>query len=207
MPLLQVVPSGPADAASTGEVSLASEAGPAVVPVPRTEAEIDFNGDLTWIGLVPRPIQKNKIAVFAIGMLFLGGLRWIEVSDRIGIRPSILKDLRRRLGIPKCDRAKITRSFEPKRAFETQEDTGYVVRRCRETGHWFWAVTGDGVNYCPDERRRRGYRDENGGHSSPWVNVLTWQDIEEMKPPPRRGTATSHSHFARSDELRSQRAG
>ena len=119
--------------------------------------------------------------MFVIGILFLGGLHWVEVARRVGIPPSVLKDLRRRLGIPICDREKITRVFEEALARSTKEDSGYIVKKCSRTGRHFWGVLGDGVMMCPEVRRRLGY----GSGRSPWVNVLTWADLEEMQQPER----------------------
>ena len=171
------------------EPAAAAEREPSAVP--ETEEAVDFGGDLTWIGHLGDLLQRNKVAVFVIGMLFLGGLHWIEVSKRIDIRPSALKDMRRRLGIPICDREKITRTFEPVLARATREDSGYVVKRCTNSGVYFWGVRGDGVSLCPEVRRRLGFRGRDGRSRSPWVNVLTWADLAEMERPARHSQRPS----------------
>ncbi len=180
MPLLQVVGG---EERRSGQA--ADSAAVASIGFPRTESEVDFTADLTWIGRLQRSVQSERVAVHVIGMLFLGGLHWLEISRLVGIRPSVLKDLRHPLGIPRCDRSKICRVFDETLARATREDTGYVVKRCSKSGRFFWGRQGDGVCLCPQERRRRGFVDDGGGRRSPWVNVLTHADLAEMQRPAR----------------------
>jgi hypothetical protein len=153
--------------------------------IPRKE-EVDFADDLTWIGRAETPVQRDRIAVWIIGMFFLAGLHWREVARRVGIKSSVLKDLRWRLGIPRCDRNKITTDFHEILAREICEDSGYVVKRCIRSGKFFWERQGNGVAMCPEERELLGLRDENLERRSPWVNVLTFADLEEMRRPARQ---------------------
>ena len=168
--------------------------------IPRKEEEVDFADDLTWIGRPETPVQRDRIAVWIIGMFFLAGLHWREVARRVAIKSSVLKDLRWRLGIPRCDRNKITTDFHEILARETCEDSGYVVKRCIRSGKFFWERQGSGVAMCPEERELLGLRDETFERRSPWVNVLTFADLDEMRRPvrqPHPGTPFRSTNHAR----------
>jgi hypothetical protein len=154
--------------------------------IPRKEEEVDFADDLTWIGRSETAVQRDRISVWIIGMFFMAGLHWLEVARRVGIKTSVLKDLRWRLGIPRCDRHKMTTVFHEILARETCEDSGYVVKRCIRSGKFFWERLGSGVAMCPEERELLGLRDETFERRSPWVNVLTFADLDEMRRPARQ---------------------
>lgn len=127
--------------------------------IPKTEAEVDFSGDLTWIGKTRRPLM-NKLAVWICGMLYLGGLHWAEAAKRVGMSPSAFRTFKTRAGVPvEIDRKKFSDIFVEQVAHATLAASGYEVRRCKSgsdgPGNWFWVERKDfGTRFSPPKRRR-----------------------------------------------------
>jgi hypothetical protein len=177
MPFYAVVASG--EAARETAANLVEN--PPCQDIPSRESDVDFSGDLTWIGNV-RPVQKHRLAVWVIGMLFLGGLNWREVARRVGIKATSLKDSRRRMGIPRAeDKSKLVWEFDEYLARATADDWGYKVKQCTTSGRFFWENK-SGCTMCPEVRRKLGLYDAQIEGRGPSVNHLTYADLEAMRP-------------------------
>ncbi|OYV50773.1 MAG: hypothetical protein B7Z77_05175, partial [Acidocella sp. 20-58-15] len=135
---------------------------PALV-IPKTEAEVDFNGDLTWIGKIRRPLT-NKLVVWVCGMLMMGGLTYREAAKRVGMTQSAFRTFRTRSSIPVDeDRRKFGDIFDEQGARETLAQAGYVLRHCMTAsensdgrGNWFWVHKKDvgKIRLSPPKRKR-----------------------------------------------------
>jgi hypothetical protein len=131
--------------------------------LPKTEAEIDFDGDLTWIGTIRRPLT-NKLVVWICGMLYLGGLHYVEAAKRVAMTPSAFRTFKTRTGIPvEVDRKKFGSVFDERSARETLAQSGYVLRHCMTAsesrdgkGNWYWVHKRDvsKIRFSPPKRRR-----------------------------------------------------
>jgi hypothetical protein len=55
----------------------------AVQAIPQKKEEVCLSGDLTWIGRVKKPLG-NQAVVWALGMLYFGGLHWTKIAERNG---------------------------------------------------------------------------------------------------------------------------
>lgn len=131
----------------------------AVAPtMPRTEAEVDFNGDLTWIAGVRRPLT-NRLVVWVLGMLVMGGLHYRAAAARVGKTPAAFRTLRTRCGIPvDYGRRKFGAVFDQEVAQATCAQSGYVVKQYigeeGSTPLWFWAHKRDPLRTPPMKRHR-----------------------------------------------------
>ena len=173
MPFFQAVKASSAATAPTS--------GPVI---PRTEAEVDLSGDLTWVGTIRKP-QKDRLAVWTIGMLFMGGLYYKEVATRVGKTPASIRTLRTRLGVPVDEtRKNVTRQwFDEELANASCAQSGYVVKQCLETRVWFWEHKRNrGCNIAPMVRRKHGIRDTLIEGRSPTFTVLTREDLKSVPP-------------------------
>ena len=127
--------------------------------IPKTEAEVDFTADLTWIGRT-RGRLTNKVAVWICGMLYLGGLHWAEAAKRVGMTPSAFRTFKTRAGIPvEVDRKKFSHIFDERMARATLAASGHKVKQCLSAvdgkGNWFWVARNDfGTRISPPKRKR-----------------------------------------------------
>ena len=130
--------------------------------IPQTDEEVDFN-KVEWIGAIKRPLI-NKLAVWTLGILFLGGLHYTEVAKRIGKSPGAARTLRTRARIPVDeDRSKFGAHFDERVARETFARSGFFLQECRESkaksrderGNWFWLHKSDRANIHESPRTRK----------------------------------------------------
>ena len=131
--------------------------------MPKTEAEVDFNGDLTWVGTIRRPLT-NKLVVWICGMLYLGGLHYVEAAKRVGMTPGAFRTIKTRTSIPvEVDRKKFGSVFDEQAARETLAHSGYVLRHCMTAsesrdgkGNWYWVHKKDvsKIRFSPTKRKR-----------------------------------------------------
>jgi hypothetical protein len=128
--------------------------------IPKTEAEVDFNGDLQWIGSI-RPKLTNKLVVWICGMLWMGGVHYAEAAKRVGMTSGAFRSFRHRAGIPvDTDRKKFGSDFDAEVAHDTLKDSGLTLRQCVTTNkyggqNWFWAKRTDfGTRISPPKRKR-----------------------------------------------------
>jgi hypothetical protein len=131
--------------------------------IPKTEAEVDFSGDLTWIRKIRRPLT-NKLVVWVCGILMMGGLTYREAAKRVGMTQSAFRTFRTRSSIPVDeDRKKFSAIFDEQGARETLAQAGYVLRHCMTAsensdgkGNWFWVHKRDvgKIRLSPPKRKR-----------------------------------------------------
>lgn len=130
--------------------------------IPKTEAEVDLNGDLSWVGKIRRPLT-NKLVVWICGMLYMGGLHYAAVAKRVGMTSSAFRTFRTRTSIPvEADRKKLGNVFDEKVARETVAASGLRLRQCISAsqskdgkGNWFWVDGRDfGTRLSPTKRKR-----------------------------------------------------
>ena len=153
-------------------------------PFPATHHAVDFTGDLTWMGRMACP-QKSDIYVWALGLLFMSGLHWREIAERIGRKPGSVRSMRTRFGIPKVfDRRKLTVELDPLRGKISCSVSKYIIKRCIESGTYFWCHRDDRtINTCPMVRRKKGLRDQRIEGRSPLFHLVSREEIERL---PRR---------------------
>jgi hypothetical protein len=136
-----------------------SEAVPAeaLPPIPKTEAEVDLSGDLTWFKRLnwTNPLT-NRAAVWTGFMLLAGGLHYKEAAKRLGIPEGSFRSFRTRADIPvDRDRWKMGQVFDEEAARITLARSGYELRPCMSSDNWFWgSKTSKGVRLSPPFRRR-----------------------------------------------------
>ncbi len=127
--------------------------------IPKTFEEVDFNGDLSWIGKIRRPLT-NKVAVWVSGMLYLGGLHWAEAAKRVGMSRSAFRTFKTRAGIPvELNRKRFSNEFNERVARATLAASGFKLRQCLSAsdgkGNWFWVERNDfGTRLSPPKRKR-----------------------------------------------------
>jgi hypothetical protein len=127
--------------------------------VPKTFEEVDFSGDLRWIGKTRRPLM-NKVAVWICGMLYLGGLHWTEAAKRVGMSSSAFRTFKTRAGIPvELNRKRFSEVFDEPAARATLAASGLKLRQCLSAvdgnGNWFWVERSDfGTRLSPPKRKR-----------------------------------------------------
>ncbi len=143
-----------------GIVSDRSDDGQATPPgpqTPATEAEVDFEKDLSWFGTLRgrTKAQSNQVAVWVGFMLVAGGLHYKEAAKRLGVGPGAFRTFKTRVGIPSdTDRRKTGSVFDLEAAQITVARSGYELRRCLKSGNWFWAKKSErGVRYSPQVRK------------------------------------------------------
>lgn len=130
-------------------------AAPALPPIPATEEEVDFSGDLTWFR---RLAWKNpltcRVAVWTFFMLIAGGLHYKAAGERLGISEGAFRSIRSRMGVPvDFDRRKAGAVFDEEAARVTLERSGYVLRQCIKSPNWFWVEKSDrGTRLSPPYR-------------------------------------------------------
>ena len=131
--------------------------------IPKTEAEVDFNADLSWIGKTRHPLT-NKLIVWIWGMLMMGGLTYQATARRVGMTDNSYRTFRSRCCIPVDeDRRKFGEIFDERCARATLAQSGYVLQHCitaSETrdgkGNWFWVHKRDvnKIRFSPKMRKR-----------------------------------------------------
>ena len=158
-----------------------------VVPPPAspgTEADVDLNGDLTWIGTVHRPLT-NRVVVWVCGMLMLGGLHWKQAARRVGMTPDVFRTVRTRCAIPvDYKRQKLTNVFNEAIARATCERSGYIVKQCIKTGNnggksgkWFWVHKDDRSTRVSPTERRRDHQIEGRSNT---VSIVTHEELAAL---------------------------
>jgi hypothetical protein len=173
---------GGADKALHGQQSEAVVAPPPAIP--GTEADVDLNGDLTWIGTVHRPLT-NRVVVWVCGMLMLGGLHWKQAALRVGMTPDVFRTVRTRCAIPvDYKRQKLTNVFNEAIARATCERSGYVVKQCIKTGNnggksgkWFWVHKDDRSTRVSPTERRRDHQIEGRSNT---VSIVTHEELAAL---------------------------
>ena len=173
---------GGADKTGHGQQSEAVVAPPPVIP--RTEAEVDLNGDLTWVGTVHRPLT-NRVVVWVCGMLMLGGLHWKEAALRLGMTPGEFRTFRTRCAIPvDYNHKKLTNVFNEAIARATCERSGYVVKQSIKTGNnggksgkWFWVHKDDRNTRVSPTERRREHQIEGRSNT---VSIVTHEELAAL---------------------------
>ena len=152
--------------------------------IPGTEADVDLNGDLTWIGTVHRPLT-NRVVVWVCGMLMLGGLHWKQAALRVGMTPDVFRTVRTRCAIPvDYKRQKLTNVFNEAIARATCERSGYVVKQCIKTGNnggnsgkWFWVHKDDRSTRVSPTERRRDHQIEGRSNT---VSIVTHEELAAL---------------------------
>jgi len=174
--LPQVVRTAPR--AATTAVASAPAKPAAVAPtepkVPNSEAEVDFD-NLRWVGHVKEPL-KNRVVVWVLGMLKLGGLHWTCIPDRIAKTRSAAASLMTRADVP-CDRdrSKFSETFNEAAARATLRASGYIVERDSSSGSYFWKLKTDyGVRHNRQYRRKLGFAEK---YSSQEITLITARDL------------------------------
>jgi hypothetical protein len=176
---------GVAGGADTARHGQQSEAVVAPAPaIPGTEADVDLNGNLTWIGTVHRPLT-NRVVVWVCGMLMLGGLHWKQAALRVGMTPDVFRTVRTRCAIPvDYNRQKLTSVFNEAIAHATCERSGYVVKQCIKTGNngggsgkWFWVHKDDRNTRVSPTERRRDHQIEGRSNT---VSIVTHQELAAL---------------------------
>jgi hypothetical protein len=173
---------GGAEQAQHGQQSEVVVAPPPAIP--GTEADVDLNGDLTWIGTVHRPLT-NRVVVWVCGMLMMGGLHWEQAALRVGMKPGVFRTVRTRCAIPvDYKRQKLTNVFNEAIARATCERSGYVVKQCIKTGNnggksgkWFWVHKDDRSTRVSPTERRRDHQIEGRSNT---VSIVTHEELAAL---------------------------
>jgi hypothetical protein len=158
---------------------------PVKLVLPKTEAEVDFNADLTWIGKIRRPLT-NKVAVWVCGMLLIGGLHYTEAAKRAGMTAAAFRTFRTRSAIPvDDDRRKFGKLFDEQIARETLAYSGYKLRECASAsenkdgrGNWFWVGRNDRFTRFSPPKRKRDH-DIEGRFNR--IKILKGGDAQPMR--------------------------
>jgi hypothetical protein len=129
--------------------------------IPKTETEVDFNGDLTWIGKIRRPLT-NKLVVWICGMLYLGGLHYAEAAKRVGMTAPAFRTFKTRASIPvEVNRKKFGNIFDEQGARATLAASGHKLRKCISAsdggGNWFWVERNDFCTRLSPPKRKRDH--------------------------------------------------
>ena len=151
------------------------------VPIPATHRDVDLAGDLTWMGRMSSP-QKNEIYVWTLGLLFMSGLHWREIAERIGRKPGAVRTMRTNFGIPVAkDRRLLTMEFDECVGKMTCVISKYIVKRCVESGLYFWCHRDDrACKTAPAVRRKKGLRDQRIEGRSPVFRLLSRAEIDRL---------------------------
>ena len=163
------------------QVVAGKDTGNVEVPVPATHRAVDLAGDLTWMGKMANP-QKCHIFVWTLGLLFMSGLHWREIAERIGREPGSVRSMRTRFGIPiASDRRLITMELDTLRGKMTCVVSKYIVKYCNESGNYFWCHRDDrACNTAPMVRRKKGLRDQRIEGRSPVFRLLSRAEIDRL---------------------------
>ncbi|GAB0119834.1 hypothetical protein [Acidisoma sp. 7E03] len=141
-------------------------------PVPVSEDAVNFS-DLSWFkSLVGKSPLKNRVAVYVVGMLALGGLHYKEAAKRLGVSAASYRTFRTRMDVPvDPDRSKAGEVFDEEAAKVTLARSGYEVRLCmRSQQNWFWAKKADkGLRVSPPLRSKERFIGERGNR----IEILT----------------------------------
>jgi hypothetical protein len=148
--------------------------------MPRTEAEVRLSGDLLWIGTAKKPLG-NRAIVWALGMLYFGGLHWTKIAERIGKTQRATASLLHRCWVPRDrDRSKFRDVFDEEAARATLESSGFELARDDEAKEYFWRHQKDRAKVRQNRKRRR----EMGrleAHRSEEIRLITRLDLEAMR--------------------------
>jgi hypothetical protein len=126
--------------------------------------------------------QKSEIFVWTLGLLFMSGLHWREIAERIGREPGSVRSMRTRFGIPiASDRRHLTMELDTLRGKMSCVISKYVVKRCNESGTYFWCRRDDrACNTAPMVRRKKGLRDQRIEGRSPVFRLLSRAEIDRL---------------------------
>jgi hypothetical protein len=151
------------------------------VPVPATHRAVDLTGDLSWMGRMSNP-QKSDIFVWTLGLLFMSGLHWREIAERIGREPGSVRSMRTRFGIPIArDRRLLTMELDTLRGKMTCVVSTSIVKRCNQSGTYFGCHRDDrACNTAPMVRRKQGLRDQRVEGRSPVFRLLSRAEIDRL---------------------------
>jgi hypothetical protein len=148
--------------------------------IPRTEAEVCLSGDLLWIGTSKKPLG-NRAIVWALGMLYFGGLHWTKIAERIGKTRRATASLLHRCWVPRDrDRKKFGDVFDEEAARATFESSGFELALDQEVKEYFWRHQKDRAKVRQNRRRRRemgrleAYRSEE-------IRLITQRDLDAMR--------------------------
>jgi hypothetical protein len=148
-------------------------------PMPRSRDEVDFS-NLKWVGSLKQPLT-NELAVYVVGMLFMGGLHWLAVAEKVGKSPGALKTWRTRMRIPvDPDRKKIRCEFDEEVAFATMQRSGYVIRagllaEWQQSPEYFWVLRTDRATRLSPVRCKRDRMIER---RSPMMEIVTREQLD-----------------------------
>jgi len=188
LPLMGII--GGRDKAKQG----AETATRATVRIPTTEEAVDFN-DLSWFrALVGKNPLTNRVAVYVVGMLLLGGLHYKEAAKRLGVSEASYRTFRTRMDVPvDSDRKKAGNTFDEEAAKVTLSRSGYELRLCmRSQKNWFWAKKSDrGVRVSPPLRGKERFI----GERSNTIQILTRAMIDAERQSWRAPFAKSPSRI------------
>lgn len=161
-----------------------SVADPSVEPVPMpafavpsSEAAVRLDGDLTWIGSVKHPLSHRAI-VWAVSMLYFGGLHWRKIAARIGKTEAATRTILSRTWTPRDhDRSKFGEAFDEEAARATLESSGYELAYDDVAKQHYWRHRRfrSSIKQCRARRSKGGFDDY--GRSEP-ITLVTRRDLD-----------------------------
>jgi hypothetical protein len=159
----------------------------AVRAIPQKKEEVCLPGDLTWIGRVRKPLG-NQAVVWALGMLYFGGLHWTKIAERIGKRPRATSTLLQRCDVPNdYDRSKFGDVFDEELARANLEISGFELAEYKldeRRREYFWRKKKDRATVTRNRIRRRAM-----GLVEPYwserIELITRRDLDAMRGRPR----------------------
>jgi hypothetical protein len=191
LPLIGIVAGRDKDEAAKPAIVAA----PAATPVPAKEELVDFN-DLTWFrSLVGKNPLTNRVAVYVVGMLILGGLHYKEAAKRLGLSGPSYRTFRTNMDVPvDSDRSKAGTQFDEEAAKITLLESGYELRLCMQTRkNWFWVKKSDrGTRLSPPCRTKERFI----GDRSNKIKIVTRRMLDAERGSWRAPFAKSSARVA-----------
>jgi hypothetical protein len=177
LPLMGIVAGREKDEATKPEVA----APVAVTAVPAKEELVDFN-DLSWFrSLVGKNPLTNRVAVYVVGMLILGGLHYKEAARRLGLSEASYRTFRTNMDVPvDSDRSKAGRTFDEEAAKRTLLESDYELRLCMKSQrNWFWVKKSDkGTRLAPPYRTKERFIGERSRNK---IDILTRKMLDRER--------------------------
>jgi len=148
--------------------------------IPSTEDEVCLSGDLLWIGTAKKPLG-NRAIVWALGMLYFGGLHWTKIADRIGKSQRATASLLHRCWVPRDrDRTKFGDVFDEEAARATLKRSGFELALDEKEKEYFWRREKERAKVRQNRKRRR----ETGrleAYRSEEIRLITRRDLDAMR--------------------------
>jgi hypothetical protein len=111
--------------------------------------------DVAWIGQIKRPLQ-NRLAVWAMSLLYFGQLHYKEIARRIGRTECATGSLLHRCWLPRDrDRRKFGVVFDEEMGRATLAASGYELARDEQSGEWYWRHKRNRATVRQNRGRRR----------------------------------------------------